>query len=699
MLGLLFWTLAARRFSVGAVGIGGAAVSSMTLLGTLGSFGLGTLLIARLPLTPQGDRRVLVRTALLVAAGLALALAVVVPLVAVQVFHADNLSAVAGSPARGTLFAVGTALLAVAVVLDQAVLVLGSGALQLERNIVASAVKLVALLGLSLAGQTGGMTIFLAWTIGTLVSLPLVSWRTRGGRALEAGSRLVDRAALRGLGRAAASHHALNTTLQAPLQVLPLIVLVVLSAADNGVFSSALQVTAFVFALPYAISVGLFAAAEGDEQGVLQRMRFTLPLGLGLSVLANLALFPLAPYILGVFGAVYSGQGTDVLRVLALAGIPFVIKDHFVALRRVQGRTTQATGVMLAFTVVELLAAYAGAQLGGTLGMCSAWVAVLVVEALLLGVPLLQVARTPQPELTVPQRAVPEARQSVAPRPARQPWRLPAAVGVGPVLLLMTCGLLAVGRAADLGRSGVGGTGTQALYVLGLAVIFLPAAVGVLLPGVRRSTRVLLAVAMPVLLQLTRVTLYPTRFMFHDELLHANVLRQIGATGRLYSENSLLPISGYYPGLEIATDAVRDLTGLSAHTSSVLVLVAARVVLALAVLLLIEAVTGSTRAGAVAGAVYACNPQMLFFNSQFSYQTLALPLAVLSNMGVVGALASADVSQLAEAITAASTRDRHRVRRLAESRFSLERMIADYETLFRSVIGELDPRESAQVVA
>lgn len=685
VLGLLFWTLAARQFTVEAVGVAGAAVSSMALLGTLGTFGLGTLLIARLPHTPQGDRRVLVRTALLTAGLLGLLLAVVVPLVAIFVFDAQNLRDVAGSPPRALLFALGTALMGAALVLDQAVLVLGSGALQLERNVAASVTKVVVLVGLSATDQTSGMAVFLAWTVGTLVSLPLVGWRTRGGRALERGSRLVDPSSLRGLGRAAAGHHALNTTLQAPLQLLPLIVLVVLSAGDNGVFTTALQVTGFVFALPYAISVGLFAAAEGDEREVLRKMRFTLPLGLAVSVLANLALFPLAPHILSIFGAVYADGGTAVLRVLVLAGIPFVVKDHFVALRRVQGRTGEATVVMLGFTVVELAAAYAGAQAGGTVGLCLAWVAVLFVEAALLSVTLLRGARAPvlaeplapvasgvvapvgvvalepaapattattaaAPAVTSsrPQVPTPAASPTVRPpgarlaavlptrsrpepgRPGPLRSRLAGVLGIGPVLLLMTSGLVAIAQAASLGRQAQGGSAPQALYVLGLALIFLPAAVGVLLPHVTRSNRVLLAVAMPVLLQVSRVVLYPTRFMFHDELLHANVLREINASGRLFGDNPLLPISGYYPGLEIATNAVQSVTGLTAHTSSVVVLLAVRIVLALAVLLVVEHLTGSTRAGAVAGVVYACNPQMLFFNSQFSYQTLALPLAVLT---------------------------------------------------------------------
>lgn len=669
VLGLAFWLLAARQFSLSAVGVGGAAVSMMTLLATFGTSGLGTLLISRLPHTAQGNRRVLTRTALAVAGGVALVLAFVVPFVAISVLHVGNLEEIAGGPGRASLFAVGTGAMAVAIVLDQAVLVLGTGSVQLERNAVASAAKLAALAVLARAGQTGGLTIFVAWTVGTLVSLPLVSHRTRGGRALQESRRLVQLGQLRGMGGQALSHHALNTTLQATLQVLPLFVLVLVSSEQNGIFTTALQIAGVVFALPFAITVGLFAAAEGNAAQLLMRMRFTIPLSLGLSLLANAVILPLAPVLLSFFGSQYADQGANVLRLLALAGLPFVVKDHFVALRRVQGRTSQATVVLLAMTAVEVVAAYGGARLGGTVGLCLGWVAVLFLEAAVLSVPLVRAVRsaplgttTEAPTTAAPTTtaATTAAATGTASTPAgnasetgptgtpEQPprtdgssvWRqrlsraslafgrLARTVGVGPVLLLMTAGLLPMAIATSTARQ-AGSTGdSQGLWVLGLVMIFLPAAVGVALPKVRSSTPIALALAMAVLLQVSRVVLYPTRFMFHDELIHANVLRQIDETGRLFTENSLLPITAYYPGLEIVTNGVQSLTGLSAHTSAVIVLLLARIVMALAVLLLVSHVTRSTRIGAVALVIYACNPQMLFFNSQFSYQTLALPLAI-----------------------------------------------------------------------
>ncbi|MDQ2755647.1 MAG: hypothetical protein M3Y71_03645, partial [Actinomycetota bacterium] len=225
----------------------------------------------------------------------------------------------------------------------------------------------------------------------------------------------------------------------------------------------------------------------------------------------------------------------------------------------------------------------------------------------------------------------PPAAARTAPSALVRRWRRTLrSVGPGPGLLLMTAGLLpmayAVGAARAAGSSGT----SQALYVLGLLVVFVPGAVGVLMPHARTSTRVLLALGMAVLLQLTRLVLYPTRFMFHDELIHANVLRMLGDSGQLFSPNSLLPITSYYPGLEIATNGVQVLTGIGPHPAAVVILLASRLVIALALLLLVAHVTGSRRIGAAAVVVYACNPQMLFFNSQFSYQTLALPLAVFA---------------------------------------------------------------------
>src|SRR5438552_2116975 len=61
--GVVFWWFAAHQYPPAAVGLAAAAVSAMTMLGTLGVLGFGTLLIGELP-RHGGKGAALVATAL-----------------------------------------------------------------------------------------------------------------------------------------------------------------------------------------------------------------------------------------------------------------------------------------------------------------------------------------------------------------------------------------------------------------------------------------------------------------------------------------------------------------------------------------------------------------------------------------------------------------------------------------------------------
>lgn len=436
LLGFVYWTLATREFSVGAVGLAGAAVSLMMLLGTLGMLGLGTLLIAELPRVGAAHRQLLLRTTLAVTAAASALLALVVA-GGVHLIPAHNLRPISSSPWTTLGFVAGIALTGVTLVLDQAVLALGNGRLQLERNAVASTVKIGALLALAHTGHGGGMAIFLSWTIGNVVSLPLIAWRAardarRTGDARRTREPAVDFTLLRGLGRQAANHHLLNLVLMAPMQLLSVIVTIAISAEHNGYFSIVQQVSGFVFVLPYSITIGLFAAAAGDQESIVRRMRMTIPIGLAASLAADAVLLPAGGLVLAVFGHSYATAGVTTLRIIVLAGLPFVIKDHYVALRRVQGRTGQAALICSVGAIVELAAAATGARLGGTAGLSAAWVGALLIEAALLVRPLWAARKDlpPLPAVEPNDRAVlvPDARSG------RSPATTATATGVTPAI-------------------------------------------------------------------------------------------------------------------------------------------------------------------------------------------------------------------------------------------------------------------------
>ena len=119
----------------------------------------------------------------------------------------------------------------------------------------------------------------------------------------------------------------------------------------------------------------------------------------------------------------------------------------------------------------------------------------------------------------------------------------------------------------------------------------------------------------------------PMVFTNFDEQLHLRSLRDMTAAHGLFEPNPLLAVSPRYPGVE-AVAAVFEQFGLPAMAAATVVILLSRLVLVSVLCDAVENLTGSARAGGIAVAVYAVSPQFVFFNSQFSYQTLALPLAV-----------------------------------------------------------------------
>lgn len=132
----------------------------------------------------------------------------------------------------------------------------------------------------------------------------------------------------------------------------------------------------------------------------------------------------------------------------------------------------------------------------------------------------------------------------------------------------------------------------------------------------------------------------PLLFTGFDEQLHMRTLGDIISSHRLFEPNPVLAISPRYPGLEAVTVVLREL-GLPAMVAAVVVILVARLVLVAVLCDAVELLTESSRAGGLAVAVYAMSPQFVWFNSQFSYQTLSLPLA-LGAISLIGRARASD---------------------------------------------------------
>lgn len=169
----------------------------------------------------------------------------------------------------------------------------------------------------------------------------------------------------------------------------------------------------------------------------------------------------------------------------------------------------------------------------------------------------------------------------------------------------------------------------QPLYWAALVVLVAPLSWRMMLPGVSRRETIGLVVFMGLAVFFAKMLHSPIRFTFFDEFLHWRTANDILKSGHLFKENSLLPVSPLYPGLEIVTTAIVDLTGLPIFEAGVIVLAVARLVLVLGVYLFFEQVGGSVRVGGIAAVLYMANPHFVIFDAQFAYESLALAFLLM----------------------------------------------------------------------
>ncbi len=198
---------------------------------------------------------------------------------------------------------------------------------------------------------------------------------------------------------------------------------------------------------------------------------------------------------------------------------------------------------------------------------------------------------------------------------------------LGTVIALSGIGLLLQGIGDAVARHGHQSPAV-ALFLCGIALEFGGCAWRLLSAETTRRERVLVSVVLGLGLFASYVMLEPLLLDTFDELDHVGTLARILDSHALFPTNTVLPISPYYPGLELATAATKWITGLPIVIDQLVVLSVIRIVLVLGVFLVVERATHSSRAGGIGVLVYAASPQFYGFDAQYAYETIALAFAV-----------------------------------------------------------------------
>ncbi len=198
--------------------------------------------------------------------------------------------------------------------------------------------------------------------------------------------------------------------------------------------------------------------------------------------------------------------------------------------------------------------------------------------------------------------------------------------GPVPIIVWQICALAGQVAAVALARQGHR-TVAEFLSDLSLAAAYGRALWALTAAHLDRATRNTAVICLGVTPTLIWRATNPLLFTGFDEQLHMRTLGDILSSHRLFEANPLLEVSPRYPGLEALATLVHQ-CGIPTMASAFLVIIACRVVLVTVLCDAVEQMSGSPRAGGLAVAIYALSSQFVFFNSQFAYQTLALPLAL-----------------------------------------------------------------------
>jgi hypothetical protein len=164
------------------------------------------------------------------------------------------------------------------------------------------------------------------------------------------------------------------------------------------------------------------------------------------------------------------------------------------------------------------------------------------------------------------------------------------------------------------------------LFWNGFLLLYLPLAIRIASPSVAGAERIWL------LLVLTEATFAlkflndPSGFIQFDEFLHWETANDILTTHGLFTENTMLRVSPLYPGLEIVTTALVNLSGLSVFHAAMLVVMVCRATFMAGLFALYKQISGSERLAGVACLFYMGSSVWVMFDSQFGYETMAVAL-------------------------------------------------------------------------
>lgn len=377
--GALYWVVAARFFSVEAVGINAAALSAMVLIANLSQLNLANALNRFVP--DAGDRTGrLIYGAYAVATPLA-AVASIVFLIG-QPSWAPGLGILRSSPLAIVGFVLATMGWTVFVLQDAALTGLRRATWIPPENAVYSLAKIGLLLSFAVSAPSLG--IFASATLPLLfviVPINILIYRRAVPHhvgAAGSGAAAIDTGAVAGF---AAADFFASLSWRVTVGLMPVLVLSLAGAAASAYFFLAWTIAYTLLLIGKNTGMSLITEAALAPHKLQSFSRKVLLQTSWIVLPAAAALFAFAPVVMRIFGPDYAREGSTVLRLLVLSAIPHTVISLNVSILRAERRMGALAVLQGAMAILVIVLSVVLLPILGINGVGWAWLVTTTVVA------------------------------------------------------------------------------------------------------------------------------------------------------------------------------------------------------------------------------------------------------------------------------------------------------------------------------
>lgn len=383
-VGLLYWVVAARMFTPEVVGVNSTVVSTLSLLGIIAQFNLGSAMLRFVPVVGSGARMFV---AACYAAGIVAAVVIGTVFALGAHWWAPSLQSAVGAGALLAYFALSTPFWTVFNMQDYLLTGLKRATVVPFENLGFALLKILLLVIGGLMGLYGAIAG--SWALGTAVTVVAVGiylLRVLPPREPR-GQRTPSPVTLRSMSGFIAADWVGSMCLTVVNFGLPLVVFTRLGADAAATFGVTWQLAYALYLVPVGMGQSLVAHVAADPSELEAAHRQMLVKCLTLVVPAVVVLAAASWLVLMVFGPHYAATGSLLLALAALSAIPACVNLAAVAAARVSQNRVGQFAVTLALAVIVIPAVWILMPLWGLTGVGVALVggqSVVAVGVLLL---------------------------------------------------------------------------------------------------------------------------------------------------------------------------------------------------------------------------------------------------------------------------------------------------------------------------